>query len=124
MRRSRQFLCPLWAPTSFLRRSRQFLCSFLLKLDKSMGFALVFIGFLYTGFRGGPAPAAGGTNIPAPAEDLHNENPSLVALGKIVPPPRIRASKKQRFAKTIFLIVLLEKIQLADQTDPLRFVEI
>ena len=32
--------------------------------------------------RSGCAPDVSGANDPAPAEDLLNENPSLVALGK------------------------------------------
>ena len=32
--------------------------------------------------RTGCGPVFPGANVPAPAEDQHNENPSLVALGK------------------------------------------
>ena len=34
--------------------------------------------------RSGCEPDVSGANDPAPAEDVLNENPSLVALGKIV----------------------------------------
>ena len=38
--------------------------------------------FLYSRKPGGNPPAPPGKDNSAPAEDVHNKNPSLVALGK------------------------------------------
>ena len=45
--------------------------------------------------RVGCAPDVSGVNDPAPAEDVLNENPSLVALGKIRPKATPKSTKSR-----------------------------